>query len=144
MRLQIPSAVAVTNTRIFEVSRGAKVNLRHTRLLLVTLPPGTGAQALPVQYCTSKFRSPYNVNVVAGVGSIGDWKLSWTENTSTSLRVFVPLKSTSSQSGKVLDVPSFQKLASLRSPLIALAGCLPLIVEEASARPPLEGNATLV
>src|SRR4249920_3679690 len=102
MRLHIPSAAAEADTRIFEVDNAAKVNLRHTKLLFVTVPPGIGAHAVPVQYCTSKFRSPYRVNVIVGVGSIGVWKLSWTVKTSISRRSFVPLKSTSSQSGKLL------------------------------------------
>src|SRR5262249_9149382 len=72
MRLQIPSAVAVTNTRIFDVATGANVNLRHTRLLSVTVPPGIAVHALPVQYCTSKLRSPYSVNVIVDVGVLGD------------------------------------------------------------------------
>ena len=35
------------------------------------VPPGTGSQALPVQYCTSKPRSPHSVNVMPSVGSTG-------------------------------------------------------------------------
>ena len=68
-RLQV--SAAVTKTRIFAVVTGAKVNCRHTRLLPVTRPPGTSAHALPVQYCTSKLRSPYSVNVIVGVGGLG-------------------------------------------------------------------------
>ncbi len=53
------------------VETAAKVNLRHTRLLPVTLPPGTAAQADPFQYCSSKSVMPYWVKVSVSVGSCG-------------------------------------------------------------------------
>ena len=70
MRLQALSA-AVTQMRIFVVVTGAKVTWRQTSVLLVMVPPGTGTQAVPVQYWTSKSRSPYRLNVMLGVGSLG-------------------------------------------------------------------------
>src|SRR5690349_1620468 len=145
MRLQAPSAVAVTNTRIFVVASGANVNWRHTRLLFVTDPPGTSVHALPVQYCTSKLRNPYRLNVIVGVGLLGDWKLSCTENTSTSLMVLLPLKSTSSQSGKLFCVPSFQYASPFRSPSMAFAALVvPLYTDDAMTDPPFAGNATFI
>jgi hypothetical protein len=59
------------STRIFVVVTGVNVTLRHTSVFPVTLPPGTVAHAVPVQYCTSKLRSPYAVNVCVLVGSPG-------------------------------------------------------------------------
>ena len=81
------------------VLMGAKVNWRHTRLLPVTTPPGTSAQALPVQYCTWKSVKPNFVKVIDGVGCSGAAGVSWIENTSISLIVWVPLKLICSQSG---------------------------------------------
>src|SRR5262249_18730549 len=111
-----------TSTRTFDVVIGTKPTCRHTRLLFVIAPPGTSAQPVPVQYCTSKLP-----NVIVGVGSTGAVYVSCIEKTSTSSISFNPLKSTSSQSGHVLDVPSHQpppapQPTPLRSPLIAAAG----------------------
>src|SRR5262245_15271215 len=111
-------------TRIREVVSAEKVNWRHTRVLPVTVAPGMVCQPLAVQYCTSKSRKPYWLKVIDCVGSAGDAKLSCTENTSTSAMVWLPLKSTSNQSGKAPAVPSFQppplpQERPLRSPLIA-------------------------
>ena len=65
-------------------------------------------QAEPFQYWTVKSVRPYCVKVIVVVGSAGVYTLSWTLKTSTSVIVFAPAKSTSSQSGKLLDVASFQ------------------------------------
>ena len=59
--------------------------VRHTSVFPVTLPPGTTAHAVPVQYCTSKLLTPYAVNVCVLVGSLGAQYVSWTENTFTWL-----------------------------------------------------------
>ena len=48
----MPSVAALATTRIFVVVRAEKVIFFQTRLLPVMTPPGTVAQALPVQYCT--------------------------------------------------------------------------------------------
>ncbi len=89
----------VTKMRIFEVEIGLKVTRRHTRLLAVTVPPGTVSHAEPVQYCTWKSRSPFRLNVVVGVGKTADVWTSGTVKISTSSIVLTSLKATSSQSG---------------------------------------------
>ena len=43
----------VTTSLIFVVVMLVNVSFFHTRLLPLIEPPGTVAQALPVQYCTS-------------------------------------------------------------------------------------------
>src|SRR5687767_15101591 len=98
MRLH-ESTVPVITIRILVVVTGANDRRRHTRVFPVTVVPGIVCQADPFQYCASKSRSPYCVNVVAAVGSTGAQNASWTVNTSTSPIVLVPLKSTCSQSG---------------------------------------------
>src|SRR6516225_6490093 len=60
-----------TRTRTFDVVIGTNPTSRHTRLLFVIAPPGTSAQPVPVQYCTSKFFRPKFPNVIVGVGSTG-------------------------------------------------------------------------
>ena len=50
MRLQTPSPLPVTTTRIFVVATAANMNCRHTLLFPLTVPPGIGVHALPVQY----------------------------------------------------------------------------------------------
>src|SRR5688572_32637482 len=69
-RLYTTSEV-LTCTRIFVVCRGAKVIRFHTLLFPATLPPGTVAHAVPVQYCTSNPVAPYDAKVIAVVGSAG-------------------------------------------------------------------------
>src|SRR5580698_9728893 len=106
---------------------GVNVNCRHTRLLLATAPPGTSAHALPVQYWTSKFTSPYSVNVIVGVGVLGADQLSCTLKTSISPMTSVAAKSTSSQSGGafqmlLLHPPPFPQFNPARFPVIALEG----------------------
>ena len=64
-------SAALTSTRMACVLIGENVNLRHTRLLPVTLPPGTSTQLLPVKYCTWKLVRPYCVKVIVGVGIAG-------------------------------------------------------------------------
>jgi hypothetical protein len=49
----VPSGdMPVMNTRILSVVMGGNVKRRQTRLLPVTLPPGTSAHAVPFQCCT--------------------------------------------------------------------------------------------
>ena len=60
------------NTRILVVVTAANVNRRQTRLLFVITAPGARTQVAPSQYCTSNARNPKSVNVIVGVGSIGD------------------------------------------------------------------------
>ncbi len=83
---------ALTTTRIRSVVTGGKVKVRHTRLLLVTDPPGTVTQADPDQYCTSKLVKPNWVKVVVAVGCAPALKLSVSVNTSMRLMIFEPLK----------------------------------------------------
>ena len=45
-------------TRIAVVVTVGKLNLRHTRLLPLTAPPGTVTQLEPFQVCTSKAVMP--------------------------------------------------------------------------------------
>ena len=63
IRLNTPSAVPVTTTRILFVVTAEKLNLRQTKLLPLTVPPGIGDQVLPVQYWSSKSRIPYEEKV---------------------------------------------------------------------------------
>ena len=49
-----PSTAAFTIILIFEVVTAENLIGFHTRLLLRIDPPGTVANALPFQYCTSK------------------------------------------------------------------------------------------
>src|SRR5262245_5227407 len=105
--------------RIFVVVTAGNDTVRHTKLLPMMLPPETTCHAPPSQYCTWKFCNPYNVNVWPAVGVTGLDQLSWTLNTSTSLMLCAPAKSTSSQSGQLSAVPSFQYDVPFRSPLIA-------------------------
>ena len=63
---------------------GAKLNWRQTSVLFVTVAPGTRTHVVPLWYSTWKFRSPYWVNVMLGVGGLGEAKLSCTVNTSIS------------------------------------------------------------
>src|SRR5262249_14764671 len=107
IRVHVVSA-AVTQMRIFVVAPAGAGPVAQTRVLPVTVPPGTTCHAAPSQYCTWKFCSPYNVNVWPAVGVTGLDQLSWTLNTSTSLMLCAPAKSTSSQSGQLSAVPSFQ------------------------------------
>src|SRR4051812_5192573 len=67
-----PFSAFVIQIRIFDVLSTENVNCRHTSELPETVVPGTVAQALPVQYCTSKSRIPYCENVIVGVGSLGE------------------------------------------------------------------------
>src|SRR5882672_11135111 len=103
-----------------------KENLRHTRLLPVTCPFGTSSHCEPSQYWTSKAVRPYCVKVIVAVGGLGAAKLSCTVNTSISLIGCAPLNVTSTESGKIPCVPSFQpplpapQPAPLRSPLLTL------------------------
>src|SRR5438552_3112587 len=69
--------------------------------------------------------------------------------TSTSPIVFIPLKSTSSQSGYAFGVASFHpppapQFSPFRSPsVVPLGGKPPLYIEDAVAVPPLAASATL-
>src|SRR4029079_14971268 len=101
IRLQA-STVRVTQTRMRVVVIGANEKLRHTSVLPVIVAPGNGCHAVPVQYCTSKSCSPYFVNVIVGVGGLGNPSAaaSCRLKTSSLLIVFVPLNATSTQSGK--------------------------------------------
>ena len=69
--LRLHVSARVTYTRIREVVSAPNTNWRHTSVLPVTVPPGMGSHVLPVQYCTSKSRKPYRLNVIVGVGSLG-------------------------------------------------------------------------
>src|SRR5262249_11573114 len=149
IRVQVVSA-AVTQMRIFVVVTVGNDTVRHTKLLPMILPPETTCHAPPSQYCTWKFCSPYNVNVWPAVGVTGLDQLSWTLNTSTSLMLCVPAKSTSSQSGQLSHVPSFHPpplphAVPVRSPLIApLAANPELNVDDAIAVAPFAAAATLI
>src|SRR4029079_1132281 len=100
-----PVAERWTRTRIFEVVSGVKVNTRHASVLFCTTPFGTACHDTPVQYCTVKSNGqPVQVNV--GVGSTGADLLSCAAMTSISWIVLAPAKSTCTQSGKTLPVPS--------------------------------------
>ena len=64
-----PSTAALTITLIFCVVTAGKVIFRQSKLLPVIDPPGTVAQALPVQYWTSNAVIPKLVKVCVGEGS---------------------------------------------------------------------------
>src|SRR5215213_6493621 len=100
-RLKTLSITLFTVTLILLVVMFANVNCRQTLLLPVTLPFGTVTQLVPFQYCTSNAVMPQLVNVMSRVGSTGLLLLSCCVTTSISLIVFVPLKSISTQSGKL-------------------------------------------
>src|SRR5256885_17077796 len=108
MGFKSPSAFPLKLTRTYEVVSSFFLMIRRPPRSTLFPYPTLFRSPLPVQYCTSKSRSPYKVNVVDSVGVIGDTTVLYTPNTSTSLIVLMPLKSTSSQSGKELCVPSFQ------------------------------------
>src|SRR5687768_4363268 len=147
MRLD-PSLARSTNTRIRDVVSGAKLTDRHTSMLPRTTPPGTACHTVPVQYCTVKSTGPYEENIIVDVGSLGVLYASCSEKTATSSIVFGPLKATSSQSGKLPVVASFQppplpQFTARRSPLIAPGGPYPLLaVDDAVATPPFAASAT--
>src|SRR5688572_16053858 len=103
-----------------------KVNLRHTLLLPITLPPDTVTQLLLFQYCTEYAVKPYSENVIDSVGSAGVAGLSCSVKTSISEIVLEPLKSICSQSENVFaGAASFQppplfQFTPRRSPLMVL------------------------
>jgi hypothetical protein len=51
---------------------GANENWRQTSVLFATVAPGTSTQVVPLWYSTWKLRRPYSVNVMLGVGALGD------------------------------------------------------------------------
>src|SRR5512132_2886346 len=84
-------------------------------------------------------------------GGEGELKLSCTVKTLMVSIVGVPLKATSTESGKLCGVPSFQPPVPLpqptpaRSPLFTpVTAYAALNVDEAVATPPLEARATFV
>src|SRR6185312_700467 len=110
-------------TRMRSVETGVKETLRFTRLLALTLP--TVTQEEPFHACTSKSVTPKLVKVIESVGCTGAPGLSCSENTVTwSIVCAPPAKSTSTQSGQMLVVASFQpppapQLTPASSPLMS-------------------------
>ena len=69
------SGEAVARTRMRLVVKGAKVMVRFTRLLPVTVPSVT--QPAPFQPSTTNPVSPYWLKVIVSVGSLGELNASW-------------------------------------------------------------------
>src|SRR5688572_12657359 len=132
-----------------DVVNGENCTRRRTRLLPRITPPGTACHTEPVQYCTVKSTTPNLRNVIVGVGSIGYFQLSCTENIAISSMVREPAKATCSQSGNPPAVASCQpppllQLSPRLSPLMAPAGAYPVLaVDDADAVAPFAEAATL-